>query len=82
MPGANSRQPGGDHYKRFTIQPWDAIHDWELDYFSGSAVAYLARYQYKGDRLGDLEKARHYIEKLIELEKGNVNGRGKSKVTR
>ena len=69
MPGANGFQIRGKHYKRFKIQPWDAVSDWRLDYFAGSAVAYLARYQYKGDRIGDLKKAAHYIEKLIELER-------------
>jgi hypothetical protein len=68
MPGANDGQVGGNHYKQFKTQPWDAIADWRLDYFSGSAVAYLARYQYKGDRMGDLKKALHYIQKLIEIE--------------
>lgn len=69
MPGANDFQIGGEHYKQFTIQPWDAVADWNLDYFAGSAVAYLARYQYKGARIKDLEKAAHYIQKLLELER-------------
>jgi hypothetical protein len=69
VPGANDYQVGGDHYNRFEIQPWDAIQDWRLDYFSGSAVAYLARYQYKNQRMKDLEKALHYIQKLIEIER-------------
>lgn len=72
MPGANSRQVRGKHYKKLQIQPWDFIAANDMDYFTGSAVAYLSRYRDKGDPLGDLEKAAHYIQKLIELikEKG------------
>jgi hypothetical protein len=64
---ANTRQEGGDHYK-MTIEPWDAIHAWGLGYFDGNAVKYLSRSNRKGSRLTDLKKARHYIDKLIEIE--------------
>ena len=65
---ANEVQIGGEHYKKFTIQPWDAIEDWGLGFKDGSAVKYLARWKYKGG-IADLEKAAHCIEKLIELER-------------
>lgn len=67
MPSVNEYQIGGSHYK-MTIEPWDAIHAWGLGYFDGNAVKYLSRAGRKGPRLTDLLKAKHYIDKAIELE--------------
>jgi hypothetical protein len=64
---ANNIQIQGDHYKRHTYETWDVIHDWGLGYFDGNAVKYLSRWRAKGG-VNDLLKARHYIDKLIELE--------------
>lgn len=49
------------------MQPWDVIQDWQLGFFDGNALKYLARWRKKGG-VDDLKKARHYIEKLIEVE--------------
>ncbi len=69
-PKANQVQVGGYHYRNKTIQPWDAIHAWDLDFFSGNVVKYVARHREKNG-VQDLKKARHYLDKLIELmEKG------------
>lgn len=65
---ANERQEGGDHYKRFgDLQPWDVVHHFDLEFFDGNAVKYLLRWRHKGG-VEDLRKARHYIDKLIEME--------------
>ncbi|CAB4127074.1 SaV-like [uncultured Caudovirales phage] len=64
---ANDIQHGGTHYKQFTHETWDVINDWGLGYFDGNAVKYLSRWRHKGG-VEDLKKARHYIDKLIELE--------------
>ena len=63
---ANDVQVGGAHYKGQDIQVWDAIHAWGLGYFSGNVVKYVARHT-KKDGVDDLLKARHYLDKLIEL---------------
>lgn len=63
---ASERQVGGDHYRKFKIQPWDIIDTYDLDFYEGSALKYLLRR--KTDRLEDLKKARHYLDKLIERE--------------
>lgn len=68
---ANDTQVGGMHYKRHTIQPWDAIVDWELGFLDGNVVKYIARWRHK-DKLKDLYKARHYLDKLIELQEPPV----------
>ena len=62
----NDVQVGGTHYKTQDIQPWDAIHAWGLGFFSGNVVKYVARHNQKGG-VDDLRKARHYLDKLIEL---------------
>lgn len=63
---ANNKQVGGNHYKT-NIEPWDAITDWGLGYLDGSAVKYLSRWHKKGG-IQDLEKAIHFLQKLIEVE--------------
>lgn len=68
---ANDIQHGGTHYKQFTYETWDVINDWGLGYFDGNAVKYLSRWRHKGG-IEDLKKARHYIDKLIELETRNA----------
>ena len=63
---ANARQVGGDHYRNQAIQPWDFIAANELGFFEGNIVKYVSRWKDK-DGVADLEKARHYLDKLIEL---------------
>lgn len=65
--GADAAQYGGGHYKQFKYETWNVIADWNLGYFDGNAVKYLSRWRHKGG-VEDLRKARHYIDKLIELE--------------
>ena len=63
---ANNRQEGGDHYVKRAIQPWDYITQNEMGYLEGCIVKYVSRYKDKNG-LEDLLKARHYLEKLIEV---------------
>lgn len=63
---ANDRQEGGDHYRNKAIQPWDYIASNNIGYLEGCAIKYLSRWQEKGG-VADLRKARHYVDKLIEL---------------
>ncbi len=58
------RQVGGSHYKR-AIQPWDIISEWEMNFWEGNIQKYLLRHKHK-NRREDLEKARHYLDYLIE----------------
>ena len=64
---ANDIQVGASHYKDKSVQPWDYIASNNLGYFEGNVVKYVTRWKDKGG-VEDLRKARHYIEKLIELE--------------
>ena len=68
MSDANEQQIGGDHYKGKAIQPWDYIVSNGLGYLEGNIVKYVSRWKDKGG-VQDLEKARHYLDKLIEVSK-------------
>jgi len=64
----NTVQVGGAHYRNLNPQPWDVIAAWNLGYFDGNVVKYIARFRNKGG-VEDLEKAKHYLNKLIEGSK-------------
>lgn len=68
---ANDEQVGGTHYKSKTIQPWDYIAANNIGYFEGNIIKYVSRWQEKGG-VNDLQKALHYLQKLIELN-GDAN---------
>ena len=63
---ANEKQVDGDHYQT-QIQPWDFIEANKLTFIEGNIVKYVCRHRQKNG-LRDLEKAKHYLEKLIEVE--------------
>lgn len=71
------QQVGGTHYQN-SIQPWDIISAWKLDFWEGNIVKYILRYKDK-DGVKDLKKAKHYIEYLIERE-SNDNEETNSKL--
>ena len=66
VPNANDVQIAGTHYKDKAIQPWDYIVANELGYLEGNIVKYVSRWKDKGG-IDDLRKARHYLDKLIEV---------------
>lgn len=68
---ARLAQVGGEHYRKFKIQPWDVIDEYELSFYAGNALKYLLRAGHKGSKVEDLKKARHYLDKMIELESGD-----------
>lgn len=60
-------QVGGNHYKSMKIQPIELISKLNLNYFQGNIVKYISRD--KENKIEDLEKAKHYCELAIELDK-------------
>lgn len=62
------KQVGGDHYMKHKIQPWDIIDAYNLDFYAGNAIKYILRAPDKNG-VEDLEKAKHYLEKMIERAK-------------
>lgn len=61
-------QVGGDHYKALAIQPVQYIHANNIPFIEGSVIKYVTRWRTKGG-IADLEKARHFLDLLIELER-------------
>lgn len=71
-PKANDTQVDGTHYKQFKgFEPWDAVVHFGLGYLDGNALKYICRWRHKGG-LTDLRKAKHYIEKQIEVEEARL----------
>jgi hypothetical protein len=64
---ALSVQHGGDHYKKMGIQPVEYIMANKIPYMEGNVIKYISRWRDKGG-VQDLNKAKHYIELLIENE--------------
>lgn len=67
MSNALNVQVDGDHYKSLKIQPVEFIHANNIPYLEGNVIKYVSRWRSKGG-VKDLEKAKHYIDLLIELE--------------
>lgn len=61
------KQVGGNHYKDLAIQPVEYIFKNNIGYIEGCVIKYVTRWQNKGG-LQDLEKAKHFLELLIELQ--------------
>lgn len=67
----SANNTGPEHYKDKPMQPWDFIVANNLGYLEGNVVKYVSRWRQKGG-VEDLRKAKHYIEKLIEVESGQA----------
>lgn len=65
--GALDVQVGGGHYKDMAIQPVEYIHKNKIGFIEGAVIKYVSRWRSKNG-IQDLEKARHFIDLLIELE--------------
>ena len=73
MGNANQRQVAGSHYATGGMQHWDLVALFELDYYQGQITKYVMRWR-KKNGIVDLEKAAHFLEKYIELEKHRAAG--------
>jgi hypothetical protein len=62
-----NEQIGGNHYKDMAIQPVEYTHKNKIGFIEGCIIKYISRYKNKNGRQ-DLEKARHFIDVLIEME--------------
>jgi hypothetical protein len=69
---ADDTQVGGTHYKDMPIQPWEVMEcvlsEQEfIGFLKGNIIKYSMRAGHKGDAKLDLEKAKHYRQKLQEI---------------
>lgn len=62
-------QEGGDHYKKYAIQPIEFVVKNNIPVLESNALKYILRH---GDKagMGDLRKARHYLELMAEMYYG------------
>ena len=61
------------HYNTGKYEVIDVIEDWNLNFALGNAVKYIARCNYKENKLQDLKKALWYLQHEIDkIEKGGV----------
>ena len=63
------KQIGGNHYKDMAIQPSEFINKNKLQFAEGNSIKYICRHSLKGGKQ-DLEKAKHYIDMIIERDYG------------
>lgn len=71
--GARDTQVGGDHYAKHAVQPWDIWEAYGLNAFEGAVIKYVLRHRDKNG-VEDLKKARHTLDRLIEIEEGKACG--------
>ena len=64
---AYKKQIGGSHYKNMVVQPSEFINKNKLLFAEGNAIKYICRHAHKGGKQ-DLEKAKHYIDMIIERD--------------
>jgi len=62
------KQVGGSHYKNYKIQPVEFIIKNNIGFVEGNIIKYVLRFKEKGG-VQDLNKAKHYIELLIDSTK-------------
>jgi hypothetical protein len=60
------------HYTAGSIEVYDFIEAWNLDFACGNVIKYVARAPYKGSHLEDLKKASWYLKKAIEKEEARI----------
>ena len=61
------KQIGGNHYKKYKVQPSQFVTENKLLYPEGCVIKYVIRHQDKGGKQ-DLEKAKHFIDMIIERD--------------
>lgn len=61
-------QVGGEHYKGMKIQPAEFIHANGIGFLEGCIIKRACRWRGKGG-VQDLEKIKHEVDLLIELER-------------
>ena len=64
------KQVGGNHYKDMAIQPSEFVNKNKMLFAEGNAIKYICRHNKKGGKQ-DLEKAKHYIDMIIERDYGD-----------
>ncbi len=67
------KQVGGEHYRKRAIQPVEYIHANNLGFLEGCVIKRITRWRDKNG-FEDLEKIKHEIDLLMELERKKHGG--------
>lgn len=69
---ALNKQVGGSYYKHHVIQPVEFITKNNLTFLQGCIIKRICRYNKRNFKMGleDLEKIKHEVDLIIELEEG------------
>jgi len=70
------KQVGGNHYQTMKIQPAEFINKNKMLFAEGNAIKYICRHINKGGEQ-DLQKAKHYIDMIIERDYGDDSEKSK-----
>ena len=62
---ATDKQVGGNHYKKFAIQPITFINANSIPFMEANVIKYTMRHTFKNG-IQDIEKAIHYLELIKE----------------
>ena len=76
MSNPYDKQVGGDHYSKMKIQPAEFINKNKMLFAEGNAIKYICRHINKGGEQ-DLQKAKHYIDMIIERDYGDDSEKSK-----
>lgn len=64
-----------NHYNHGKYEVIDVIEDWNLDFSLGNAIKYIARCNYKENKIEDLKKAVWYIQHEIDKDEEKENAK-------
>lgn len=70
---ADDVQIGGSHYHEMPVQPWTLMeavltHEEFVGFLKGNAIKYSLRAGRKEGAYDDADKAKHYMQKLAEVQ--------------
>jgi hypothetical protein len=64
-------QVGGSHYEAPDgTQHWDVMEAHDVDYLAANATKYICRFDRKGTARQDLEKAKSYLQRMLQAQRG------------
>jgi Protein of unknwon function (DUF3310) len=66
---ASDVQVGGDHYRKYPIQPVEFCIANDIGFLAGNVIKYVTRYKDKNGA-EDIRKAIHYLKLILEFEYG------------
>ncbi len=64
---AKDKQIGGDHYRKYAIEPIEFITKNNIPFIEGNVIKYVLRWRDKNG-IQDLDKAIHYLELLKDIK--------------